>query len=123
MSKVFVETTVFTKIRNEFLSEKDYEDLQKDLADRPDWGDVMPGCGGLRKLRIADPKRGKGKRSGARLIYLYIPQTAHFLMLDIYGKNEKEDLSANDKRDLRQLAQVFKEQMIQKISQGKRQSP
>jgi mRNA-degrading endonuclease RelE of RelBE toxin-antitoxin system len=119
MSKVFIETTVFTKVRNRFLSEEDYEELQKDLSERPDCGNVMPGCGGLRKLRIADPKRGKGKRSGARLIYLYLPQIEHFLMLDIYGKNEKEDLSANDKKDLRQLAQLFKEQMIQKISRGK----
>jgi hypothetical protein len=58
----------------------------------------MPGCGGLRKLRIADPKRQNGKRDGARVIYLHIPEVGQFLMLDIYGKNEKDDLTPSGKK-------------------------
>jgi hypothetical protein len=83
MSKIFIETSDFFKVRPSFISDEDYEELKRNLADRPDWGNVMPGCGGLRKLRIVDPKRGKGKRGGARLIYLHIPQIDHFLLLDI----------------------------------------
>jgi hypothetical protein len=122
MSKVFVETTDFSKVRPGFISDEDYEDLKKRLADRPDWGAVMPGCGGLRKLRIADPRRGKGKRGGARLIYLHIPQIDHFLLLDIYGKNEKEDLSNDDKRVLRELAQAFRQQLMQRIAQSRKKN-
>jgi mRNA-degrading endonuclease RelE of RelBE toxin-antitoxin system len=120
MSKIFIETTDFSKVRSSFLSDEDYEEFKKKLADRPEWGDVMPGCGGLRKLRIADPKRGKGKRGGARLIYLHIPQIEHFLLLEIYGKNEKEDLSNYDKKTLKQLAQEFRQRIIRKITQLRR---
>lgn len=120
MVKTFVETSDFSKVRPRFLSEQEYEVLRRKLADRPDWGDVMPGCGGLRKLRIADPKRGKGKRGGARLIYLHIPQIEHFLLLDIYGKNEQEDLAADDKKVLKQLTELFKHQLIQKVMQSQK---
>jgi hypothetical protein len=123
MNKLFIETSNFSKVRTSFISDEDYEELKKKLADRPDWGDVMPGCGGLRKLRIADPKRGKGKRGGARLIYLYVPQVEHILLLDIYGKNEKEDLSIADKKILKQLAQEFRTQLVRKIVQSRREHP
>ena len=68
----------------------------------------MPGCGGLRKIRAADPKRGKGKRGGARVIYLHVPAAKRFYLLDVYGKDEKADLSANEKKQLRQLAEQLK---------------
>jgi hypothetical protein len=80
----------------------------------------MPGCGGLRKLRIADPKRGKGKRGGARLIYLHIPLIEHFLLIDIYGKDEQEDLSVGEKKILKQLAEHFRRQLIRKVAQSKK---
>jgi hypothetical protein len=70
----------------------------------------MRGCGGLRKIRAADPKRGKGKRGGARVIYLYVAETKWFFMLDIYGKDEKDDLSAGEKKDLAKLANELKRQ-------------
>jgi hypothetical protein len=73
----------------------------------------MPGCGGLRKLRIADPSRGKGKRGGARLIYLHVPEADHYLLLDVYGKDEKEDLTPQEKRDLKHLAEQYKKQVIE----------
>jgi hypothetical protein len=83
MVKRFVETTEFSKWLPRFLPGDAYAELQAELAANPRVGDVMPGCGGLRKLRLADPRRQKGKRSGARLIYLHIPEAGQFLMLDI----------------------------------------
>ncbi|MEI8371476.1 MAG: addiction module toxin RelE [Planctomycetota bacterium] len=56
----FVETTEFSKWQPAFLAGDAYGELQKELIANPQRGDVMPGCGGLRKLRIADPKRQKG---------------------------------------------------------------
>ena len=73
-----------------FLPGDAYADLQKELIANPQQGDVMPGCGGLRKLRIADPKRQKGKRGGARVVYLHIPEVGQFLMLDIYGRTKRK---------------------------------
>lgn len=77
----------------------------------PNSGDVMPGCGGLRKIRIANPTRGKGKRGGARVIYLHVPAARRFYLLDVYGKDEKDDLSANEKKALRLLAETLKREV------------
>ena len=73
----------------------------------------MPGCGGLRKLRIRDRKRQKGKRGGARIIYLQVPEVGQFLMLDVYGKHEKDDLTSTEKRSLRELAREYRRQVIE----------
>lgn len=108
MNATFVETSGFTGSVWNFLPDSDYARLQLFLIENPGAGDVMPGCGGLRKLRIADPKRGKGKRGGARVIYLFVTAASRFYMLDIYGKDEKDDLSASDKRELRRLAEQLK---------------
>jgi hypothetical protein len=70
----------------------------------------MPGCGGLWKIRTNDPKRGKGKRGGARVIYLHVPLARQFYLLDVYSKNEKDDLSASEKKQLRQLAEQLKQE-------------
>jgi hypothetical protein len=112
MKAVFIETTGFARDISDFLPDHAYAKLQQRLVANPDDGDVMPGCGGLRKVRTADPKRGKGKRGGARVIYLHVPAAQRFYLLDIYGKDEKDDLSANEKKQLRQLAQQLKKEAI-----------
>ena len=66
--------------------------------ENPNAGAVMPGCGGLRKIRTVDARRGKGKRGGARVIYPHVPAAERFYMLDIYSKDEKDDLSAGEKK-------------------------
>ena len=108
----FVETSEFGKLISRYLPGDAYLDLQNELVTNPKRGDVMPGCGGLRKLRIGDPRRQKGKRGGARVIYLHIPEVSQFLMLDIYDKNEKENLTAADKKQLRSLALEYKMRVI-----------
>ena len=104
------------------LGDEAFLQLQNQLIARPDAGDVMPGCGGLRKLRWADPKRQKGKRGGARVIYLHVPEVNWIFLLDVYGKDEKDDLTAAEKKVLRQLAQKFKEEAISNVSR-KRKKP
>ena len=78
---MFVETSEFTDWVAEYLPDDTYAQTQQELMDNPDKGDAMPGCGGLRKLRAADPGRGKGKRGGARIIYLYVPEVKRFFLL------------------------------------------
>ena len=113
--KTFVETTAFSRWRRLFLSDEDYAKLQQELAAAPQRGDVMPGCGGLRKLRIRDRKRQKGKRGGARVVYLHIPEAGQFLMLDVYGKGEKDDLAPAEKRELRELSREYRKQVVEAI--------
>jgi hypothetical protein len=108
MRKAFIETRGFTEWVKKLLSDEDYSALQQELLQHPDKGDVMPGCGGLRKLRIAHPNRRKGKRGGARVIYLHVPEANIIFMLDIYGKDEQDDLDTTQKKNLKELARQYK---------------
>lgn len=108
MKATFIEASGFTESIVDLLPDAAYGQLQQVLMRDPAAGAVMPGCGGLRKIRIADPKRGKGKRGGARVIYLHIPEASRFYMLDVYGKNEKDDLTPAEKKELRQLTNQLK---------------
>lgn len=76
------------------------------LIDHPDAGDVIPGAGGVRKLRWA--AKGKGKRGGARIIYIYVLIAARVYLLRCYAKNIKTDLTADEKKELREIAAHLK---------------
>ena len=112
MKKAFVETRVFTAQAKQRLNDGDYRQLQNELMANPEKGTPMPGCGGLRKLRVADPSRGKGKRGGVRVIYLNIPEAHRIDLIAIYGKDEKDDLSHDEKRVLRRLAEEARAEAI-----------
>ena len=103
MSLTFVEMPWFTERLRKRLDAEAYRAFQNELLADPDKGDVMPGCGGLRKIRCADPSRGRGKRGGIRIIYLYIPTARRIDLFDAYGKDEKDDLSPREKRQLAAL--------------------
>ena len=76
------------------------------LIDHPNAGNVIPGAGGARKLRWA--AKGKGKRGGARVIYLYVVIAARVYLLRCYAKSVRTDLTADEKRELRQIAAHLK---------------
>jgi mRNA-degrading endonuclease RelE of RelBE toxin-antitoxin system len=110
MNKLFIETREFTEWVTTFLADDEYAALQRELQVSPDRGDVIPGCDGLRKLRIRDPSRGKGKRGGARVIYLHVPESDRIYLVTIYSKEQRDDLSAGQKKLYRQLVKVLKQQ-------------
>ena len=72
------------------------------LIEHPEAGDVIPGSGGVRKLRWA--AKGKGKRGGSRIIYVYIVVAVSIYLLRCYAKSVKTDLTADEKKELRQIA-------------------
>ena len=117
--RTFVESRAFTALLKDYLDDDAYQELQKELMAAPDKGRVMPGCGGLRKLRFADPKRGKGKRGGVRVIYLHIPEAERIDLLAIYGKDEKDDLTAGEKKVLRALAEQAREEARRRTERRK----
>jgi hypothetical protein len=85
----------------ELIGTDNIEALALYLIDHPDAGDVMPGSGGARKLRWA--AKGKGKRGGARVIYVYLVIAARVYLIRCYAKNVKTDLTADEKKQLRQI--------------------
>jgi hypothetical protein len=97
----FLEGSVFTRLLPEYLDDEAYRDLQSVLAQNPLLRDVMPGCGGFRKLRWADTRRRKGRRGGIRIIYYYFLKADQIWFMSIYDKNEAADLSPGQKKALR----------------------
>jgi mRNA-degrading endonuclease RelE of RelBE toxin-antitoxin system len=112
MKTTFVEMTWFTKRLKRRLDDTEYKEFQQELLANPALGDVMPGCGGLRKARWSEAGRGKGKRSGVRIIYLAIPEAQRIDLIDIYGKDEKDDLSAAEKKALAAMVQEVRTEAI-----------
>jgi hypothetical protein len=98
---VFVETSVFTRKVQELFPEEEYRLLQVALLRMPDIGVVIPGSGGIRKLRWG--ASGRGKRGGARIIYYRYVQGDIFYMLLAYPKNERDDLTVDQVKTLRRL--------------------
>jgi len=96
-----VETPVFTRRVLKLLTDDDYRLLQHELVARPDVGNIIRGSGGLRKVRWA--ATGRGKRGGVRVIYYWAVNREIILMLLIYGKNEQDDLTAEQLRVLKGL--------------------
>lgn len=71
MKAIFVELPAFERYRPSYLDDDGFRELQKLLILEPEAGEVIQGTGGLRKLRFRDPRRGKGKRGGLRVIYYW----------------------------------------------------
>ena len=95
----FVETSVFSRQLLERLHDDDYRSLQLALALRPEQGSLIPGSGGLRKLRWA--QRGKGKRGGLRVIYYRDSAEDVIYLLYLYAKNEMANLRPDQLKLLR----------------------
>jgi hypothetical protein len=97
----FVETPIFTAEIRALLPDEEHRALQIALLLRPEQGPVIPGSGGLRKVRWAGS--GRGKRGGLRMIYYWRPDEATFYMLFAYPKNAQEGLTPAQLKVLRKL--------------------
>ena len=97
---VFLEAPAFARHVFEYLGEDQYHLLQIELTNNPEVGAVMPDTGGFRKCRWADPRRGKGRRGGLRIIYYYFLSDSQILLAMIYDKNEAVDLTPKEKNTL-----------------------
>ncbi|WP_394192438.1 type II toxin-antitoxin system RelE/ParE family toxin [Pseudoalteromonas atlantica] len=105
MKSLFVESSIFEKYRDLYLSDDEYRLFQAELMVNPKQGDVIQGAGGLSKVRVAS--KGKGKRGGSRVIYYYLDERKRFYLLTIYGKNEMVDLTADQKKQLKEFLEVW----------------
>jgi len=89
----FVETKLFTRLIDEYLSDDEYAALQLSLAVNPEAGDVIKGTGGVRKLPWGGS--GRGVRAGLRVIYYLRLQNGQIWLLTVYAKNVKDSIPAS----------------------------
>ena len=97
----FIETSLFSKIRESYFSDLEFHMLQLHLMDRPDAGDIIRGTGGARKIRWG--AGGRGKRGGVRVIYYWITKEHQILLLTAYAKNEAADLSEAARKVIKEI--------------------
>lgn len=101
---VIVEARGFTTRICDLVSDDDYRLFQLQLVRNPEAGRLIPGTGGLRKIRCA--ASGRGKRGGSRVIYFWHAKSQHILMLFVYPKNEQADLTPAQRRALRKIVET-----------------
>ena len=117
---LFIEAIDFTDtVKSYFGSDEAYADFQSELAENPNKGVVIPGAAPLRKLRWADKRRSMGKRGGLRVIYIDIPELRVLFMLDVYGKDEADDLTSTEKKELQSFAKQLVEELRLRNKKGK----
>lgn len=103
-----METALFHRRLDKFSDLSTLFAIQADLLEDPKRGDVMQGCGGARKARIADSSSSKGKRGGFRYIYIYLERPRIIYLLMLYPKNEKSDLSSDERKVIANLVKQYK---------------
>lgn len=104
----FTEHPVFTQRITELLTDEEYREFQRELAANPKAGDVIPGMGGLRKLRLALP--GGGKRGGARALYLLFVRAETVFLLYVFTKGEFKDLPPDKRRVILRLVEEIRKE-------------
>lgn len=101
------ESPEFSRRARQLLTEEEVDELIDFLAIHPQAGAIMPGTGGVRKLRWA--REGKGKSGGTRVIYYFHNENLPLFLLTIYGKGQKDNLSQAERNQLAKLVKVLVE--------------
>lgn len=104
----FIETTVFSKRIDKLASLEVLFDLQNDLLANPKRGAVIQGTNGARKGRIGHKSQNMGKSGAFRYIYLFLENAETIYLLVFFGKNEKDDLSSTEKKEIAESVQILK---------------
>jgi len=96
----FIETNLFSRLVQEYLTDEEYWKLQRELIQNPEVGAVISGSGGVRKIRWAAP--GRGKRGGYRVIYFVRRPKGIIWMLTIYPKSEIDSIPGHILKQIRE---------------------
>lgn len=109
MHRTFKEVPSFSRKWQELgFTDDDLRTLEIILLRNPKLGDAISGTGGIRKIRI--PTNNIGKRGGCRVIYVDIEIKECIYLLNVYSKREKEDLTSKEKKMLKNLVSILKEE-------------
>lgn len=108
----FIETAMFTRQIKQIAPDDDLKDLQKELIEFPDKGDLIQKTGGLRKIRMATGSHGKS--GSARVIYFLATEEVIYLVM-AYPKNIKDSLTDAEKAELKKLTKLLKDEVYHEL--------
>ena len=109
MDRTFIEVPMFTRKWKELgLTDEDLRALENVLLEDAKSGDVIPGTGGIRKIRIPMENKNKGKRSGSRVIYVDIELKETIYFINVYTKSEKDNLTEEEKKAFKAVVNILK---------------
>ena len=97
----FIATPTFSRKRKKLMNDEDFELFKQELAERPGTGAPIVGTGGLRKIRFTLP--GRGKSGGGRVIYFWLTSRGKIILLDVYAKSSKADITTAEERRLAKI--------------------
>lgn len=119
MTRTFIELPIFQQRWKELgLNDDDLRRLQIDLLADPKVGAVMKKTGGIRKMRFAFEHRGKS--GSVRVIYVDFEVYEKIFLLTAYAKNEQENLTDAECKELRQLINILENQLKNNLKNGGR---
>ena len=101
----FIEAPFFTKALPNYLDDDEYRELQQFLSANPESGAVVPGSGGVRKLRWS--LKGQGKRGGLRVIYYFRRSVGEIWMVTIYSKNVRGNIPAHVLKQMKEALETW----------------
>jgi len=108
---LFIEQPIFTKLVLELVDDEAYRKFQNELAANPEKGPLVKGTGGLRKIRMSLP--GRGKSAGARILYLWFPREGAIILYFVYTKGEMENIPTAKMKAIKHEVQRIKNSFAQ----------
>ena len=110
MTRTFIETSVFSKQWRELgFDEEDLRNLQNQILENPQIGNVIPGTGRLRKMRFAFENRGK--RGSSRVCYVDFVSYETVYLMTVYQKKDKENLSKKECNEIRKIIDIIEHEL------------
>jgi len=101
----FIHTPVFESMTRELLDDAALQQVELRSLAEPRAGSLVAGTGGVRKLRVALP--GRGRRGGPRIVYLYVERRSQIYFLLAYAKSARVNLTQSEKRELREMVKLL----------------
>jgi hypothetical protein len=101
----FIYTDEFLDSADGLLTDAELRALEVELLEAPAKGRIVPGTGGVRKMRVALP--GRGKSGGARILYVFAPHDQRIYLLLAYPKSVRDTLSQAEKNALKKWVQTL----------------
>ena len=104
---IIIGTPIFTRVIQDLISEEEYRLFQLHLVNKPEAGKIIPGSGGLRKIRWS--AGGHGKSGGIRVIYYWVVSHDTILLLYAYPKSRQDDLTPEQ---IQQIKKVIEKEYL-----------